>query len=78
MNAKELLDEIFRTKLVHDAAGNEYQLGSNVDVEEGAFLTKLIQEYKPKKTIEIGCAYGISSLFICDALEKIGGGVNIL
>ncbi len=71
MTASELLDEIFRKQLVYDDAGNEYKLAGNVDMKEGAFLTKLIQEYKPKNTIEIGCAYGISSLFICSALEKI-------
>ena len=70
MTAQELLDEIFRKKLVYDAVGNEYKLESNIDREEGEFLVKLIKEYKPKNTIEIGCAYGISSLFICSALEK--------
>ena len=71
MNTIELLDEIFRKNIVCDAVGNEYKLESNVDMKEGQFLIKLIQEYKPKNTIEIGCAYGISSLFICSALEKL-------
>ena len=73
MNAKELLEEIFSKKIVYDEAGKEYQLNHNIDREEGEFLSGLIEKYKPVKTIEVGCAYGISSLYICSALEKIEG-----
>jgi predicted O-methyltransferase YrrM len=40
-----------------------------VDIEEGEFISKIIKSINPKKTLEIGCAQGISSLFICDALN---------
>ena len=70
MNATELLKEIFKSKVVIDAKGNEYPLNSSIDEEEGAFIQQLISKYSAKKTIEIGCAYGISSLFICSAIEK--------
>jgi len=73
MTAAALLNDIFRTKTVHDANGKTYQLDHNVDTEEGKFLTGLIKKYQPKRTIEIGCAYGISSLFICSALESVEG-----
>lgn len=71
MTAAELLKDIFEKKLVYDDVGNKYNLDSNIDEMEGHFLTTLIQKYKPQNTIEIGCAHGISSLFICSELEKI-------
>ena len=55
---------------MQDEAGNSYPLNSSLDINEGHFLKEIIQKHKFKKTIEIGCAYGISSLFICSALEE--------
>jgi predicted O-methyltransferase YrrM len=63
-----VLDKIFRTRKVQDIFGNEYSLDSNIDKSEGLFLQKIILENEFKSSIEIGCAYGISSLFICGAL----------
>jgi predicted O-methyltransferase YrrM len=68
MGAIELLDEIFNNRTVYDLEGNSYDLGSNVDIEEGEFLRRIIKENNSTDTIEIGCAYGISSLNICAAL----------
>lgn len=69
MTAQELLDEIFKTKTVTDEKGNKYKLHSNIDEAEGEFIKKIIKENRFIKTIEIGCAYGISSLYICLALS---------
>jgi predicted O-methyltransferase YrrM len=69
MNAIEILEDIFRTETVIDEKGNSYRLNSNLDKEEGNFITKIIRENKPVKTIEVGCAYGISSLYICSAIH---------
>jgi predicted O-methyltransferase YrrM len=46
-----------------------YQTESVSD-QEGEFLWKLIRENSYQKTIEIGCALGVSSLYICDALSQ--------
>jgi len=73
MNAETVLHNIFANKQVSDSSGNLYPLDSNIDTREGAFLQQLIEKYQPKRTIEIGCAYGISSLYICAALGKIPG-----
>lgn len=69
MNALELLNNIFETNTVADENGNSFPLNSNLDQEEGQFLQKIIKEHEPVKTIEVGCAYGISSLYICSALQ---------
>jgi predicted O-methyltransferase YrrM len=73
MNATALLNDIFTTQKVTDSDGNSYRLDSNIDIAEGEFLKQLIEKYKPVNTIEIGFAYGISSLYICTALDHIPG-----
>ena len=49
----------------------KYPLAGNIDLHEGKYLYNLINN-SPKitQTLEIGCAYGIASLFICSALEN--------
>lgn len=68
--AEELLKEIFRTNKVHDENGKEYQITSHIDEKEGEFIKDIITKYKLAKTIEIGCAYGISSLYICSSIQE--------
>lgn len=50
------------------ANGEWHELHSNIDQEEAEFLHKLITELKPKKSLEIGCAEGISSMVICESI----------
>jgi predicted O-methyltransferase YrrM len=64
-----ILDQIYNTNKVYDIQGKEYSLNSNIDREEGEFIGKLIRDNLFDKTVEIGCAYGISSLYICNALH---------
>lgn len=71
-SAENILKEIFTTNSANDSSGKTHTLESNIDTAEGAFLQKLIGENGYAKTIEIGCAYGISSLFICSALPPRG------
>lgn len=70
MNAQELIDKILTTKEVEDVNGKVYPLQSNLDYDEGNFIQQLIEQYKPMSTLEVGCAFGISSLFICSKLES--------
>lgn len=71
--AQEILAEILKNKVVSNFAGETFELHSAIDHEEGTFLQQLIQQYKPQNSVEIGCAYGLSSLYICDTLQKNGG-----
>lgn len=70
MNASELLNQIRNSGKVTDADGAEHDFHSSIDVAEGELLQRLIEKHKPQKTIEIGCAFGTSSLYICDALNR--------
>ena len=65
-----IIDEIYATNTVRDSRGNEYPLSAEVDAASGDFLYRLISSDRSvTKTLEIGCAYGLSSLHICEALR---------
>lgn len=63
------IEKIFQRGEVSDNEGKMHQLGSNIDRKEGEFLFDIIQRHGCSKTLEVGCAMGISSLFICAALQ---------
>lgn len=70
MNPQTIINQIFSQQQVTDASGKNYPLDSNIDELEGHFISNLIRQNNYTKTIEIGCAYGLSSLYICDALAE--------
>lgn len=66
-----IIEEIYQEGAVRDKFGNEYKLCYNIDRFEGEFLFQLIScDPNIRKTLEIGCACGLSSLYICSALSK--------
>ena len=65
-----LLEEILRTRQVSDGA-NALPLTSHMDAREGALLSRVVEYVQPRTSLEVGLAYGISTLFICDALAKL-------
>ena len=69
-----LVEEILQTKQVRTVDGaTTLALKDSIDEAIGALLQKLIAEKRPSITMEIGLAYGLSTLFICEALAKVGG-----
>lgn len=64
----ELIDTIYRSGRVKTEAGIELPLHSAIDPEESAFIAKLIAEHGCSRAIEIGCAYGLSSLRIAGSV----------
>jgi predicted O-methyltransferase YrrM len=69
-----LLDEILSTRRVHAADGSERTVHSNISAEEGAFLQRLVRAIRPAHSLEVGLAYGVSTLYICEALREVGSG----
>lgn len=66
-----VLSEILRTRTARSADGHgSIPVHSNVAVEEGELLTRLITERKPKVSLEVGLAFGVSALFICEAMTN--------
>src|SRR5215208_1645625 len=62
-----VLQEIFETKTVTDGIAF-FPLDSNVSREDGLLIERAFREVKPALSLEVGMAYGISTLFICDAI----------
>ncbi|MHC4269568.1 MAG: class I SAM-dependent methyltransferase [Planctomycetota bacterium] len=72
-----IIEQIFETCRVQDESGNEYELNSHIERCEGELLLDLIKgDTRIRKTLEVGCAYGLSSLFICSALSERKGKVR--
>jgi len=42
-----------------------------IDRAEGSLLQRVIADIKPRTSLEIGCAYGVSTLYICEALASL-------
>ncbi len=69
-----LLSKIYETGFVEDADGNSVQaFGPSIPRETGALLYDLVKR-GAHKTLEVGMAYGLSSLHICQAHRDKGGG----
>lgn len=76
MNA--IIEQIYSSGVVEDADHNQYPHDtSSVFYASGAILYHLIRDYKLTKTLEVGFAYGLSTLFICQALADNGKGSHI-
>lgn len=65
----QLISEILNTQKAVTEKGDVVTLHSSIDREEVNFLSNLIIKNNLKKSIEIGCAMGVSSLAICDAID---------
>jgi len=61
------LENIFLSSQIETPDKHFVKIHSNTSKEQGLFLQRIFDEIKPKKTLEVGLAYGISTLFI---LEK--------
>lgn len=71
MSPQDYITELFASGIVQDQEGNNYPLEFCVDQREGKFITQIISnDPSIKNVIEIGCAYGVSSLFISSALQE--------
>ena len=69
-----LLQEILRTGQVRTIDGSEVlPLDSAITADVGILLQDFIRRQQPKTIVEVGLAFGISALFICEALQECGG-----
>lgn len=70
-----LIEKIYETGLVEDARGNTFPvLPMGIPYQSGAMLYDFMRTFKPGKTLETGMAYGMSTLFICQAHQENGVG----
>lgn len=73
-----ILEEILKSQSVKTSDGVAQELTSNISPEEGEFLQALIRKTKAKITLEVGLAYGISALYICEANQNISSSQHIM
>jgi predicted O-methyltransferase YrrM len=65
------IDSIYSSRKAIGRSGAEFPLHSEIDPAEGAFIQQVIsQDATISRSLEVGCAYGLSSLHICDALSS--------
>ncbi len=65
---------IYTNNAVVGRSGQRHELRSSIDPEEGTMLSDIIQQDPTVlRTLEVGCAYGLSALFICTALRDRDG-----
>lgn len=69
-----LLREVFATRQVYNERGETVELDGNVSEAETALLHGAVSEIRPRLSVEIGFAEGISTLAILDALRQNGVG----
>jgi predicted O-methyltransferase YrrM len=71
----EIIRSIYTTGYVKDADGHSYPHNtSSVTFDVGHLLYEFVRVHRPLKTLEIGMAYGASTLFICQAHRDNGCG----
>lgn len=73
MPPSSILQDIFTTGQVQDSAGTKYPLEANIMLPYTKSLYNTILCYRPAIVVEVGMAYGISSLAILAALRETGG-----
>ena len=74
----EVLRSILSSKSVVTDDGITRPLHSNISWEEGNFIQAMIKSSRPRVSLEIGCAYGIASLYICEALREVNATKHIV
>jgi predicted O-methyltransferase YrrM len=70
----EATEKIYKAGSVTGRSGKTHQLHSAIDREEGELLSSIIRDDPTiVRTLEVGCAYGLSSLYICSAMRERAG-----
>lgn len=65
--------DMLHKKVAVGADGTEYPVHSLIPLDDANALYHAILEYQPNRVIEVGMAYGASSLAICTAFKELGG-----
>ncbi|HJQ83613.1 MAG TPA: class I SAM-dependent methyltransferase [Candidatus Binatia bacterium] len=74
-----VLERLYREQeVVHRNGRRKPICPPGLSVERGAYLFELIRDRRPERTLEIGFAYGISTLHICEALRQNGHGHHVV
>ena len=72
-----LIEEIKSSGLTTLSDGARVPVHGNMGPESGKLIQIAIQATRPSRALEVGLAFGISTLYILDAMQSHGGGVLI-
>ncbi len=73
-----VIEQIYKTGYIEDSQGNRIKMfPTSIPYDEGVMLYNLIRSTRSTKTLEIGMAYGLSTLFMCQAHADNGNGQHI-
>ena len=75
-----LIDEIYQTKIVYGQNGEQVAaFPTSIPQDEGIALYNIVRSIKARRTLEIGMAYGLSTLYMCQAHQDAGadGGSHV-
>lgn len=50
--------------------GQMIKVRAQISRRQGEFLQRIVSDLKPTTTLEVGLAYGVSAMYICDALDR--------
>jgi predicted O-methyltransferase YrrM len=64
-----VLRDILDSREIRDEHGVRHPLRFAMSEAEGELIAEVFEAVKPDASLEIGCAYGISTLFACTALD---------
>lgn len=68
-----VLDEMLSKQCTVGRSGKQFTgLGSNSTVNNLRFIQQTMRERKPKRTLEIGLAFGASTLVFCSEHQRLG------
>ena len=73
-----VLEEICRNGESDTPNGGSVVVHSSIWMSEGRLIQSLIRDLRPSVTLEVGLGYGVSALFICEALQEVGGQRHIV
>jgi predicted O-methyltransferase YrrM len=73
-----ILSELIQSGVSVSENGKVHRVHSHIPTEEGLFLESTIAEIKPQVSVEVGLGFGISALFICEALSRLPNARHIV
>jgi len=73
-----VLTKLLQSGLVERPDGSSVSLESNISIEDGLFIQQILSELQPMVTLEVGMAYGISTLFICESIAQFRNARHIV
>lgn len=74
----QVLREIRETQIAETLSGEKTAVHSNIQPSYAEALYRTVLRARPKRVIEVGMAFGFSSLAILSALEECGGDAMLI